>query len=460
MLPDGMLGSNLIVMMDRVLDELLARDDMRVIARLAVSIGVDVSLVGGGLRDCLLERDVHDLDFVLTGAYGELPRMFAAEAGATFFWLDEKRLQARVAKKEDGRIQIYDFAPQRGASLADDLLQRDFTINALALSVTGRVRGLFDPLHGRSDLRKGVIRLCSASTFDDDPLRLLRAIRFAAELDFALDEDTGEILRQKANLLGVVASERIRDELFRILAASRAGDSLRKLSLTGLWRAVFPEESLREKELERDFLADVELRASRVDGLDNIVEWLESVLPEGKQRLSGYLNREVEAGISVWSLIRLAVFLGTFEEMASAKVAERLRLGRNAGRMLQFLGKDERALFAILEHTASERAMYRFFRDREPAGLAQGMLALAAGAISEQCCYQLAAYYFSRYEVQGSDLFLTGDEIMAQLGVGPGKVLGEVMARLREGESTGVVGTKEKAREFIKNLLTRETSMR
>ena len=115
------------------LEKIAADDTVRLIAELAGDLGMDAYLAGGGVRDCLLGREVNDLDFALSGAWEELPRLFAARWGGSFFWLDEGRLQARVSKKTAGGTLVRDFAPLRGATIEDDLRQRDFTVNALAM---------------------------------------------------------------------------------------------------------------------------------------------------------------------------------------------------------------------------------------------------------------------------------------------------------------------------------------
>ncbi|HTG81227.1 MAG TPA: CCA tRNA nucleotidyltransferase, partial [Geobacteraceae bacterium] len=220
------------------LEKIAADDTVRLIAELAGDLGMDAYLAGGGVRDCLLGREVNDLDFALSGAWEELPRLFAARWGGSFFWLDEGRLQARVSKKTAGGTLVRDFAPLRGATIEDDLRQRDFTVNALAMKVAGGE--LIDPLRGGPDLDGKLIRACSDHAFDDDPLRLLRALRFAAELGFTVEEGTWNDLRRKGDLLGGVAKERVRDELFRLLAAPGIGTNLSMLDASRLLPVIFP----------------------------------------------------------------------------------------------------------------------------------------------------------------------------------------------------------------------------
>jgi poly(A) polymerase len=428
--------------------KLLSRNDIRVIASLAANLGVEAFLVGGCLRDLLLDRESNDLDFALSGAYEELPRAFADRISGSFFWLDEERRQARVVKKRSGETELFDFAPLCGSTIDADLAARDFTINAMAVQLTGGSTDLIDPIKGREDLRLGVIRVCGESSFDTDPLRLMRAIRFSAELEFAIEEATWSSLCRKAHLLKGMATERVRDELFRTLAAPGCGASLKRLCDSGLWGVIHPGQTPES----------MDSGIGRAMAAERICADAQALFPEVRQRLADYLGREVEGGISVLSLIRLAAFLGSGEG-ATAPLAERLRLGRDATRMLTYLSRDERPLFAYLETAARRRPIFRFFRDREPAGPGMLINARADGAISDLLFSRLMGYFLREYDPEEGDLFLSGREVMEILDIPPGRAVGRAMERLREVEAGGIVSSREEARQFIKNLLTKEESI-
>lgn len=447
LLPAVDAGSKLLSMEDSSVGKLLDRDDIRLIAELAAEAGVEASLVGGCLRDCFLGRETKDLDFALSGAWDELPRSFAARISGKFFWLDEDRLQGRVVKKRGDGTLIYDFAPLCGASIEDDLRERDFTINALALLLSGNRPELIDPLHGRGDLRQGLIRECSSTSFDDDPLRLLRAIRFSAELGFAIEISTWNSLCAKAVLLNGVSGERIRDELFRTLAAPGCGASLRKLCDSGLWETIHPVQG-------RD---STEERIARALEVERICTGLGELFPGDGERLAEYLSQPVEWGISLISIIKLAAFLGV--EGNKKPLAEKLRLGRDSGKILELLTRDERELHRFLEGKRCGRTVYRFFRDRKPAGPGMLIVARAEGAVSDDSFLSLLGYYLRGYDPEERDLFLSGGEVMDILGIPPGKPVGEAMERLRQAEACGLVNDPEEAGRFIKNLLTKEETI-
>ena len=171
-------------------------------------------LVGGAVRDALLGRKgtYLDLDFVVPENSVETAKKIARHYQAGFVVLDEVRQIARVVFREG----TLDFALQEGATLEKDLYRRDFTINAIAYNLHQQTA--IDPLGGIVDLQRGIIRMVSPENLQDDPLRLLRAYRQAAQLNFKIDRDTREQIRILAPSIEQVAAERVQSEFNYILA--------------------------------------------------------------------------------------------------------------------------------------------------------------------------------------------------------------------------------------------------
>jgi hypothetical protein len=174
--------------------------------------GVEAYVVGGAVRDELLGRQVVDVD-VATPDPEVAARIYAGLSKGAVFPLSEKHGAWRVAFKDGTTV---DFTPLGGA-IEDDLGTRDFTINAIAQPVAGG--DYVDPLGGRADIESRTLRAVSESVFEDDPLRLLRAVRLEDELGFALDEPTEELVRRHAGLVADPAGERIVGELERLSPA-------------------------------------------------------------------------------------------------------------------------------------------------------------------------------------------------------------------------------------------------
>jgi hypothetical protein len=181
---------------------------MRDLAR-EVLEGEEAWVVGGAIRDELLGREVVDLDIACRDPK-QAARAYAQRAGGAPFPLSERHGAWRVAL--DGGRTV-DFTPLRNG-IEDDLATRDFTINAIAVPLEGGEPA--DPFGGQADLERRVLRAVSRSVFDDDPLRLLRAVRLEDELGFRLDDETMLLVQERAPLVDRPAAERIVAELIRL----------------------------------------------------------------------------------------------------------------------------------------------------------------------------------------------------------------------------------------------------
>ncbi len=175
--------------------------------------GQDAWLVGGAIRDELLGRPVVDHD-VACHDPERAARAFAREAGGAVFPLSVHHGGWRVALEPPHTV---DFTPLQGGSIASDLATRDFTVNAIAAPLAGGAH--VDPHEGRKDLQRCLLRAVSPTVFEDDPLRLLRAVRLEDELGFRLEPETERLVRADGALAGRPAGERILDELSRLSAA-------------------------------------------------------------------------------------------------------------------------------------------------------------------------------------------------------------------------------------------------
>jgi poly(A) polymerase len=228
----------------RIIDgvpSLAGRRALRVLWDLAAARNLEVYLVGGSVRELALGRPAPDLDLAVSAQTLELARELATALNGTFVLLDERERTARVVNREE----ILDLAEFRAPSLEGDLQGRDFTINALALDLKGILGAgalrVIDPLGGLEDLSRGLIRMVSAENLAADPLRLLRAYRFAATHGFSLTPETEAAIRRQVREFSRVAGERVHQELFALLGVSKAGDILAQMDRVGLLLQIFPE---------------------------------------------------------------------------------------------------------------------------------------------------------------------------------------------------------------------------
>jgi poly(A) polymerase len=228
---------------------------LKKIAQTAWEMGVDVYLIGGFVRDKILERPTKDADIVCLGdgiaLAKEVAKQFHPHPQVNFFKnfgtahirIDDLDIEFVGARKES-----YSYDSRKPAvipgSIEDDQNRRDFTINALAISLNKKDYGkLVDPFKGIADLEKKIIKtpLQPKETFSDDPLRMLRAIRFAAQLNFNIEKHTLDGISENAERISIVSQERITDELNKILASNKPSVGFDLLYRTGLLQIIFPQ---------------------------------------------------------------------------------------------------------------------------------------------------------------------------------------------------------------------------
>ncbi len=417
----------------------MATPHLATLRRIAAALGRPSYVVGGSLRDILLGRAVNDVDVAVDGGAEKLSRGFASDCGGTLFPLDTVRGHFRVIIREEPGTVTFDFAPLKGSGILEDLALRDFTINALAVPLQGNVE-LMDPLNGSADICAKQVRCCSEAAFRDDPLRLVRAFRFAATLGFHIEPGTLAAIPAHAPLIAHCAGERIRDELFRILAMPDASSFFRTMGESGLLFSVFGLLPARI--------------SSAVEAMDRVQKVAQSVLlfgVESAAKVESRLRQEVQEGITVLSIMKLAAFLAAVQ-IAPYGAVERLKLGKVGGQLVEKLYCA--GTLPMSGHYDAVSA-YRLFTGCDPAGEELPLMLLALGRISELCCCELIDYYQHRHIPRGGILLLSGSEIMALLSAPPGRIVGEAQGLLREAQSTGEVRTVAEARDFLrKKLLT------
>ena len=208
---------------------------LRTVAAVLRRHGVQGWLVGGTVRDRELGCYSPDIDLAIAGDASSVARETAAALGAPWFALSERHGAYRVV----GQKGHLDLAAVRGNGILADLALRDFTVNAMALSVEGG--DLLDPFGGRADLQERRLTAVSDRIFTDDPLRLMRAARFSHTLGLRLNADLRRAVCAQAGELRRAAPERVTTEMTLTLVAGRAGDAARLWRELGLLRVVIPE---------------------------------------------------------------------------------------------------------------------------------------------------------------------------------------------------------------------------
>ena len=472
--------------------------------RQAIGGRSEVYLVGGAVRDAYLHRPVSDLDFVGTGDGIELGQHVARSLQAAFYPLDIERRVGRVLVESPGRRLTLDFSSLRGQRLVDDLAARDFTVNAVALPLAN-LDAAIDPLGGLDDLRAKTLRACAAGSLVDDPVRTLRAVRLAVQLEFHIDAATRELIRSAAAALPRVAPERIRDEFMRIMAGPRVASALRVMQALGLLALVVPETAGLEHVTQppphihdvwnhtvllidrlETLLAVLAPQAHEDSSADLILGLASMRLGRFRENLQAHLTRTLSGDRPVRSLTFLGALLHD--------VGKPDTCGVDSEGKVHFLGHDtlggewavRRAVQLHLsnieadylgrivrhhmrpQHLArdgppSRRAVYRFFAAAGECGVDVCLMSLADmlavygptlnqdswAAMLDTVRSLLESYFEHAAEHLDPPMLLTGDEIMQALGLHPGPQVGYLLEALREAQAAGEVSTRGAALELV-----------
>lgn len=482
------------------------------IRSIAAERGVSIWPVGGVVRDALLGRPLHDWDFAVERDATGLARAVADRLGGAFVALDAERDTARVVLRSGrGEAIELDFAGLRAASLAADLRERDFTVNAMAVSGEGE---LIDPVGGLADLQRRLIRAVSEQAFDADPLRMLRAARLAAELDMRLEAKTAAWIIQRASNLPQASPERIRDEFVRILAVPSPAAHVHMLDELQLLAQVIPEvEPLKGQAQSPPHRFDVwwhtllvidataaalDLLAGRPTGQREYVDapgraWadLRDLFADLGEELCRHMTVRLHGGRTRSTLLILAALCHDLGKPVTCTEDERGRLHfygherqgaeMTARRMrhLRFSRREiERVQTIVRAHLrpghlsrvdgpVTRRAVYRFFRHTGSAGVEVVLLSLADhvatyGPTLEpdrwarrlEVARSLLNHYFQRHgETIAPPALITGSELIEALGIEPGPMVGRLLEAVREAQAAGEVRTREEALALARRLL-------
>jgi tRNA nucleotidyltransferase/poly(A) polymerase len=445
-------------------------------------------LVGGLPRDlstgAAARGGRRDVDVALPGS-GEVAALeVAGLVGGTAFPLDEAQGAWRVACPAGDTV---DLVPLRAPDLTGDLLGRDFTVNALAYDLLGGA-GLADPLGGLADLRRRRLALCSPRSLADDPLRVLRAYRFAFGLGLDWAEGLPQALAAAATELGRVSPERVRTELFAVLALPKGAKALRALAEHGVLGALFPFVEVWRGFDQGDYhthdLLEHGLRAAEeAEALAADPEGAGFPRPEA---LRTHLAEELEAGVSRLALLKAAAFLHDVAKPETLTVEQGgrrrflghevrgghllrrllgdLRVGRRARAVAQNLVAAHLRLFGLAHQTPPTRAArLRYLRDLRGDVPEALMLSIADEKATGpnppalpavlRTGRELLALYWEQRERKEIPPLVRGRDLVELLGLPEGPAVGEILRRIAEAETRGHVATRGEALALAKRVV-------
>jgi putative nucleotidyltransferase with HDIG domain len=435
-------------------------------------------LVGGTIRDALLDRPVTDVDLAVAGDPEGVARAVAAALGGPVFRLSERFGAWRAI---DGRRRfVCDVSPLQAETIEADLAQRDFTVNAMAAPIGGRE--IVDPHGGREDLAAGVLRVLGEEAYASDGLRPLRLARLATELPLAPDAETERLTRAAAARVGEASGERVFAELKRIVTADEVLEGLALCQRLGLMEAVLPEvAALRDVEQSHFHHLDVYEHTLEVvrrqvgleDGLGELfgelAAPLHSVLEEpladeltraGGLRLAALLH---DVGKPPTRRIRddgRVTFIGhdSVGEQMVRSICRRLRTSERLASFLGTITRTHLALgFLVHERPLGPRAVYRYLKACGPVEIEVTIMSCAdrLATRGRNAGPAIAAHLEVAATLLREALTwrregpprppVRGDDLARELGIEPGPGLGRLLEELEEARFAGEIETRDDA---------------
>jgi len=449
-------------------------------------------IVGGFLRDRFLKRDLDDLDIAIQGNPENFADQVAQTFNAKFFPLDSERGIYRVICKHSEKQFTIDIAALRAVDIDGDLLDRDFSINAMALPIKQAhqrksVRFLIDPTNGLRDLEEKTVRVLNQKTFSADPLRLIRAYRIAAQLNMSIEKATRKLVSKNAPRIKRVSPERVREEMLRIMNTGRTTWALKTMEEDRLLRAILPEIEAMKRCAIRYYGKGGVWKHS----LNTVAsfEWLQAkwrhLFPRFHRQINNYLQDSI-GGFARAAHLKLACLIHDVAKPKCAKmikgrlrffrhdevgekmagvIANRLRLSTAEGKSLQHLVRAHMRPGNLAHQPfLSDKAIYRFFRDLQEDGVAMLLVALADHFTylkekerigKKDIVYltirkMLRQYYFAHEKVTPPKV-LDGHTIMKELKIKPGPIIGKIISAVQEAQASGSIKSTDEAKTWIRD---------
>jgi tRNA nucleotidyltransferase/poly(A) polymerase len=449
----------------------------------------EIWLVGGSIRDLIASRrPLLDLDLAVS--FNPVPdaNRFARAKKAGFVVLDEERQVVRVVKNIGNGHYNIDFARFRAENIDLDLQARDFTINAMAAKIrfplTQPQLTIYDPLNGLKHLKNKKIVACSDKLFEDDPLRIMRAFRFAALFNASFDEKLVSLIKTWNNLLKNVSGERIRDEFFKILNVKNSSCWLEKMNKNQVLDILLPELS-KCKGVEQNEWHHLDVFDHSVFALQNFEKLLiDEYNFDWWPKFIHYLNEPISAGRNYKQALKLGclihdigkpickkmhskdkriVFHG--HEMEGARlcrnIAERLKLSANEFQFLQKVAKNHMRPGVMLQQGITDRRLFNYFRETGRDGLGIALLSLAdrmaaLGDMSKddltdfkQGIFSLMGSFYEQMKRPKTPLLLKGSDLIEIFGLQPGPLFKKILSAIEESQFVGELKNREQAIKFV-----------
>ncbi|MAU10824.1 MAG: hypothetical protein CL607_13450 [Anaerolineaceae bacterium] len=444
----------------------------------------EIYIVGGAARDALLRRPVKDVDLATPTNAIRLARRITDLLNGDIYVMDEERGVARVffraPQNPSGAEELLtlDIADFRADSLLNDLLERDFTLNAIAVNFLDDLTRIIDPLNGEADANSHILRRCNPNALASDPIRCLRGVRQSVQLGTRIEPETLADMRRLAPKITDTSPERIRDELFNLLALERPFSGLRVAKAVGVLDAILPTVAalsndewllaLNATERLTNIVLAISFRRTEDTAAVFDLGMLVMQFDRYREPLNQYIfekwpNNRSNRGLLL--LATLAYHVGPKKQIAS-QIADTLRL--SAPEKKRLVGYVLAAQVVINMTSTDVLTLHRYWYRWQEAGIGGILIALASARASYNLELQqnlwlqlidraralLSAYYDLHDEIVAPSLLVDGHMLKEHLNITDGPIIGELLTLIREGQVTGDVTTPEHAIQLASEHLS------
>ena len=436
-------------------------------------LSAKIYLVGGAIRDYLLGTELKDIDLVVSGPTKEIAERVATKINGSFVILDEKRDMYRVVTAN----LIYDFSSLAGDTIEEDLQRRDFTINAVALNISNAdnpTENWIDPLEGLKDIKEGKIKVVSDNSFRDDPLRILRMVRFKAQFGFTIEKVTKQLAEESVSNLREIANERIKEELVRIGTYSQTDKNIELLEKMGVMSILLPRvDELKEfgvcKYHQEDVWTHSLTAVKKVEELVAKKYWANKITEDKIPLLKIaallhdygklFTEKEIDGEIHFYGHQKVGV------EKLRPLLKELTFSNQELDYILTLIRYHMRPFSLYRAENLTFKGKYRFFK--------------AGGEVVEDICLLAAADKMStaelnnreqkmaeklsflqgliadkeEFEAREKEKIISGHDLMEEFDLVEGPGVGRVLEKINELQAQGKISTRKEALKFAEQYI-------
>lgn len=476
-----------------------------------VDVCGEIYLVGGASRDLHLRKEVQDVDFAVKKGAITAAKNTADFFNGDFYILDKERGTARTLIVISGKELRIDFALFNGKTINDDLKKRDFTINAMAIKIPSDGK-VIDPLDGRGDLTNSILRSCSPTSYIDDPVRVIRAVRFMHALDLRMDRSEIELIKDASRRLDEISNERKRDEIIHLLEQTNVKKSLMQMLELGIIEQVFPEVmKLHKIDLDTPHVHNAWMHTLQVvnfcqqlmvlpkiqqnnTGLHPRVRQAIKNLKNHKKNIFDYMNDQLNINRSMYSLLILTcIYHDTGKGVVNSVIKGNRQsfpkhakagseLIRRRAKAMGFSNSEVDCLSkAVRYHMKPSRVefnddnekdihIHRFFKKAGSAGILVGFIHMAdvlatyEDTLTEDRWNRAIssvdnifdAFFNYHDTIIKPRKIISGNDVLREFHLKPGKKVGDLLDQVVEAQVIGAVDSKTEAIGYLEKLISVE----